>query len=139
MIGSAAVFAAQPREGIKVGLMTGLNFHIGAMGEYNFGPASASAVLGYGFNAFMLRLGGDYNFDTPFVNSDWGLDLYLSVGGHLDIFISGGAAIALGIPVTWSWYMDDVPLKIFVKAGPELGLTGGGIAFIGSAGALYQL
>lgn len=54
MISSAAVFAAQPREGIRVGLMTGLDFHIGAMAEYNFGVASASAALGYGSTAFKI-------------------------------------------------------------------------------------
>ena len=88
----------------------------------------------------MLRLGGDYNFDKPFVNNDWGMDLYLSVGGHVDMFIGGfWNVIAIGVPVTWSWYMDDMPLKIFVKAGPELYLSGGGIGFLGSIGALYQL
>lgn len=142
VIGAGAVSAAQPREGIKVGMTLGLPFHIGAMGEYNFGVASASAALGLdtGFvNSFWMRFGGDYNFETPFVNSDWGLDLYLSVGGHLDILINSWATgVALGIPVTWSWYMDDIPLKIFVKAGPEIYFSGG-IGFNGSAGALYQL
>ena len=140
VIGVGAISAAQPREGIRVGLMTGLDFHIAAMGEYNFGVASASAAIGYGGRSFMLRLGGDYNFDKPFVNNDWGMDLYLSVGGHVDMFIGGfWNVIAIGVPVTWSWYMDDMPLKIFVKAGPELYLSGGGIGFLGSIGALYQL
>lgn len=140
VIGAGAVSAAQPREGIKVGMTLGLPFHVAAMGEYNFGVASASAAIGYGSSSFMLRLGGDYNFDTPFVNSDWGLDLYLSVGGHLDMYISGlWNVIAIGVPVTWSWYMDDMPLKIFVKAGPEIFFGGGGLGFLGSAGALYQL
>jgi hypothetical protein len=34
--------------------------------------------------------------------------------------------------------MDDMPLKIFVKAGPEI-IFGGPLEFFGSAGALYQL
>ena len=140
VISSTAVFAAQPREGVKVGLVTGLPFHIGATGEYNFGVASASAALGYSQGAFLIRLGGDYNFETPFVQSDWGLDLYLSVGGHFDIFVSLFSAFGLGIPVTWSWYMDDMPLKIFVKAGPEFifGPGAADIEFFGSAGAMYQ-
>ena len=139
LISSAALFAAEPREGIKAGLVTGLPFHIGAIGEYDFGVASASVALGYGYGSFLLRMGGDYHFDKPFVNSDWGIDLYLSVGGHLDIFIfSGGAEVALGIPVTWSWYMDDLPLKFFVKAGPEIFFNFGGLDFLGSAGAMYQ-
>ena len=142
LVSSTVAFAAQPREGIRAGLVTGLPFHIGAMGEYNFGPASAHAALGFmdaGLGAFFIRLGGDYNFPTPFIQSDWNLDLYLSVGGQIDILLgSFWNAFLLGIPVTWSWYMDDIPLKIFVKAGPAIGLTGGGIDFIGSAGALYQ-
>ena len=140
VVSSTAVFAAQPREGIGVGLTTGLPFHIGAMGEYNFGVASANAAIGYGSNAFMIRLGGDYNFPEPFVNSDWGLDLYLSVGGYFDVLIGPLAFFGLGIPVTWSWYMDDLPLKVFVKAGPELFFGWGStLQFMGSIGALYQL
>jgi len=144
LVSSTVAFAAQPREGIRAGLVTGLPFHIGAMGEYNFGPASVNLSLGYlsyfGFaDFFNLRIGGDYNFPTPFVQSDWGLDLYLSVGGHFDLFFGGGSVgFALGFPVTWAWYVDDLPLKVFVKAGPEIDVTGGPLTFFGSAGALYQ-
>ncbi len=139
VISSTAVFAAQPREGIRAGLITGLPFQIGVTGEYDFGVASASAALGYSQGAFLIRLGGDYNFETPFVQSDWGLDLYLSVGGHFDIYITTLSFFGLGIPVTWSWYMDDMPLKIFVKAGPEIYFGGwaSGLGFLGSAGAMY--
>ena len=138
MMGSTLLFAAEPREGISAGVVTGLPFQIGVVGEYNFGPASAHVSMGYA-GSFLIRMGGDYHFPTPFVHSDWDIDLYLSVGGHLDIFVGGGAFIALGIPVTWSWYPDSLPMKVFVKAGPELYLTGwGGVDFIGSIGAMYQ-
>ena len=68
------------------------------------------------------------------------LDLYLSVGGSLDFLMTKGfVGVGIGIPVTWAWYMDSLPLKFHVKAGP-LVVIGGGTAmleFIGSAGALY--
>lgn len=139
LVSATAVYAAEPREGIRAGLITGLPFHIGVSGEYNFGQATASVSLGYA-SAFLIRIGGDYNFDKPFVNDAWGMALYLSVGGHLDLLIgSGWNTVALGIPVTWSYYLDDLPMKIFVKAGPEIyfGL-GGGLDFLGTIGALYQ-
>ncbi|MGI6433002.1 MAG: hypothetical protein ACOXZ4_03965 [Sphaerochaetaceae bacterium] len=139
LIGTSAVFAGKARDGIGAGLVTGIPFHIGATGEYNFGSAYAAADVGYGSNSFLLRLGGGYNFPTPFIQSDWGLDLYLSVGGNLGLYFSKFATlVSVGIPVTWTWYMDDYPVKIFVKAGPEIIVNwGGALGFTGSAGAYY--
>ena len=49
----------------------------------------------------------------------WDLDLNLSVGGQLDLsFSKGFTIIGIGIPVTWSWYMESLPLKFYAKAGP---------------------
>ncbi|WP_422478102.1 hypothetical protein [Pleomorphochaeta sp. DL1XJH-081] len=143
LLSSVAAFAAQPREGIGVGGITGLPFHIGAAAEYNFGAASANASLGYlryGTNYFQIKLGGDYNFPDPFVQSAWDMDLYLSVGGQFAIDIGPVAVFSLGIPVTWSFFMENMPLKVFVKAGPELYFGWGtSLGFSGSAGAYYLL
>jgi hypothetical protein len=144
VIVTTSLFAAEPRKGVGFGLTTGIPFHIGPTVEYNFGPATASLALGYmryfGGNFFHIKVGGDYNFPTPFVQNDWDLDLYLSVGGSLDFLMTKGfVGVGIGIPVTWAWYMDSLPLKFHVKAGP-LVVIGGGTAmleFIGSAGALY--
>ena len=140
LLGLTAIFAGEPVTGIGAGAFGGLPFHIGAIGEYNFGPAYASLEMGYylmGFSAFMLRAEGGYNFPTPFINNDWGMDLYLSIGGSLGgyigpnpyAFFPGDSKVraegALGIPVTWSWYADKIPLKVFVKAGPEFHFGGG--------------
>lgn len=153
MIVTTSLFAAEPRKGVGVGLTTGIPFHIGPTVEYNFGPATASLALGYmrysllglgGANFFHLRVGGDYNFSTPFIQNDWDLDLNLSVGGQLDLsFSKGFTIIGIGIPVTWSWYMESLPLKFYAKAGPvveigsALGTTDVALGFFGSAGALY--
>jgi hypothetical protein len=150
IIVTTSLFAAEPRKGVGVGLTTGIPFHIGPTVEYNFGPATASLALGYmgqgaGANFFHLRLGGDYNFSTPFIQNDWDLDLYLSVGGQLDLgFTKGATLIGIGIPVTWAWYMESLPLKFYAKAGPVVeifNITGWGssvgLGFFGSAGALY--
>jgi len=139
---STFVFAAQPRDGFGVGGAIGLPFHIGAAAEYNFGPASANALIGYtayGWNYFTIRLGGDYHLPYSFKNSDLGMELFLSVGGHLGINItSGSSLVTLGLPVTWSWFVEDIPLKVFAKAGPEFYFSGG-IGFTGTAGAYYLL
>lgn len=145
LVSTATLFAAQPREGIGVGGVTGLPFHIGAAAEYNFGVASAHAVLGFkswgsGWNFFHMSLGGNYNFPDPFIQPAWDMELYLSVGGQLNINLNRLANdISLGIPVTWAFFLEDIPLKIFAKAGPEISFSGGGIGFTGSAGAYYLL
>ena len=56
----------------------------------------------------------------------------------MDLIFGAGTAVGIGIPVTWSWHADKVPIKVFVKAGPEIFVTGGGmVEFVGSAGAMY--
>lgn len=143
LISTAALFAAQPREGIGVGGVTGLPFHIGAAAEYNFGVASAHAALGYqryGWNFFLLQIGGDYNFPDPFINPAWDMELYLSVGGQLNLYLGSTNLIGLAFPVTWSFFLEDMPLKIFAKAGPEIMFGWGtSLNFTGSAGAYYLL
>lgn len=144
LIASAALFAGEPVKGIGAGVSTGIPFHVGAIGEYNFGPAYASVELGYSSGPyFMFRAGGGYNFQKPFANSDLGMDLYLSIGGKFTGYIgsyngSVTAFGAFGIPVTWSWYADKIPLKVFVHAGPELYFGGGvNLGFSGTAGVMY--
>ncbi|NLZ76776.1 MAG: hypothetical protein GX911_02275 [Spirochaetales bacterium] len=145
LIASVALFAGEPVKGIGVGVSTGLPFHAGAMGEYNFGPAYASVELAYASGPyFLFRVGGGYNFPEPFVNDAWGMDLRLSVGGRFSGYIGsfGGSVVASGafsIPVTWSWYADGIPLKVFVQAGPDLYFGGGAMQldFSGTAGVMY--
>lgn len=144
LVSATAVSAAEPREGGSAGLVTGLPFHIGATGEYNFGVASASLAFGYSdffAKQMLIRLGGDYNFPEPFVNDAWDVDLYLSVGGQLDLLLFGGSNVfGIGVPVTLSYYFSDPPLKLYAKAAPEMYISGGVyIGFIGSLGVLYQL
>lgn len=147
LLGLTAIFAGEPVTGIGAGAFGGLPFHIGAIGEYNFGPAYATLELGYSTgNMFLIKGGGGYNFPKPFVHNDWGLDLYLSIGGKISGYMGSykfgnttefyGFA-SIGIPVTWTWYADKIPLKVFVQAGPELYIGGGGIDFTGTAGAMY--
>ena len=141
---TSVVFAAQPREKLGVGAVVGLPFHIGAAAEYNFGAASAHAALGLygpaaGATFFLIRAGGDYHFPDPFVHNDWNMELYLSVGGQLDINIGATNRVNMSFPVTWSFFMEDLPVKIFAKAGPEITFGGTGIGFTGSAGAYYLL
>ena len=59
-------------------------------------------------------------------------------------FTKGATLIGIGIPVTWAWYMESLPLKFYAKAGPVVeifNITGWGssvgLGFFGSAGALY--
>ena len=145
LIASVALFAGEPVKGIGAGISTGIPFHIGAIGEDNFVPAYASLEMGYSTGSeFMVLAGGGYNFQKPFTNSDWGMDLYLSVGGYLGgyLTLSGGklyASGSFGIPVTWSWYADKIPLKVFVQAGPSLTFGSGYtyLGFSGTAGAMY--
>ncbi len=138
---TTSVFAAQPVKGVGVGLTTGLPFHIGPTAEYNFGPAYAGMSLGYGyFSSFWLRFEGGYNFPKPFVHNDWGIDLYLSVGGYFDLQFTGGSTFfGIGIPVTWSYTLPKVPVKVYAKAGPEIYFSGwgAGVGFIGSIGGMY--
>lgn len=137
IVGSALVFAAPIKTGLGVGPVIGFPFHIGVTGEYNFGPAYASLDLGYETGAFMLRAGGGYNFPTPFVNSEWPLDLYLSVGGRVGLaFNKWYTGVSIDLPVTWTWYLDNLPLKIFVSAAPSINIPFG-VWFVGSAGAMW--
>lgn len=144
LIGTMSMFAAPSRSGLGVGLSTGLPFHIGPAVEYDFGPAYAALELGYmslvGTDFFMLKMGGGYNFPTPFIQNDWSVDLYLSVGGNFGLyFMKGFTLFSMDIPVTWTWYMDDIPMKFYVQAGPLLTFSGGFNAlFTGSIGAMYQ-
>jgi opacity protein-like surface antigen len=141
---STSVFAAKPIKGVGVGLNTGIPFQIGPTAEYNFGPAYAAISLGYlryiGTNLFMLEFEGGYNFDKPFVNNDWGVDLYLSVGGNFNLFFTKGFTMfGVGVPVTWSYTLPKTPIKFYVKAEPKV-IFGSGFSdlmFIGSAGAKY--
>jgi hypothetical protein len=155
IISTTVIFAAQPTKGVGVGLTTGFPIHVGPQVEYNFGPATAYLALGYqshGGNYFFLRVGGDYNFQSPFINNNWKTDIYLSVGGQFDMaFTKGGNDIMIGVPVTWSWHTEKVPIKVFAKAGPSVIIstvkytwlgttttdTSAGLGFVGSIGALY--
>lgn len=139
VISASVVYAAQPREGISAGLVLGLPFHSAVTGEYNFGPASVSLAAGYGRTSLLVRLGGDYHFLTPFVQSDWNVDLYLSAGAYLDLYLFGGSNIVgIGVPVTLSYSFADIPVRIFAKVGPEY-LIPGGMELYGSLGVLYDL
>lgn len=137
---TTAVYAAPPNQGVGVGVITGIPLFIGVTSEYNFGPAYAGLSLGY-FDAFWLRLEGGYNLPSPFVNHDLGVDLSLSVGGAFDLMFSEyGTIMAIGIPFTWSYTLEKIPLKFFVKAGPQFLFSGGmGFfpSFAGSAGGMY--
>lgn len=150
LLGLTAIFAGEPVTGIGAGLTLGIPFGVHAAGEYNFGPAYAGLEIGYqgefGVDYFSIRAEGGYNFPKPFVNKDWGMDLYLSVGGKAGIYLgkddyTNKLAVAgtLSIPVTWTWYADNLPLKVFVKAGPEIYFTKvmNPLLFSGSAGAMY--
>lgn len=144
----SAVTAAQPVKGIGVGLDLGLPLHVGAVGEYNFGPAYVGTALGYDimmFEAFWLRVEGGYNVPKPFVNSDLGIDLHLSVGGAFDVFIgeknpfSSGMHYGIAFPFTWSYTLEKVPLKFYAKVGPEIYFWGGFVTagLSGSIGGMY--
>lgn len=145
LIASTLLFAGEPVKGIGAGISTGIPFTVGALGEYNFGPAYASVELGYATGPyFMFRAGGGYNFPKPFVNSDLGMNLYLSIGGkfsgYLGSFSGNFVAVgAFGIPVTWSWYANKIPIKVFAQAGPEIYFGSGSVDlnFFGSIGAMY--
>ncbi|MDX9915071.1 MAG: hypothetical protein RBS49_04195 [Sphaerochaeta sp.] len=140
---AGAAYSAEPITGVGTGITLGLPLHVGATAEYNFGPAYAGLSLGYfGMaDSFWMRLEGGYNVPGPFVSRDLGVDLYLSVGGYIDLMFSTfGTMVGIGIPVTWSYTLETIPLKFFVKAGPEF-LFGGGMgfypAFVGTAGGMY--
>lgn len=137
----SALSAAEPREGFGVGLSLQAPFGIGAVAEYNFGVATANLSVGYASSAFHLELGGDYNFPGLFVNDNMGLDVQASVGGRLDMyFFSGFTSIGLGIPISLSYYLESIPLKIFTRAIPEFNLSGGfGFGMRGEVGAMYLL
>jgi len=151
IISTTVIFAAQPTKGVGVGLNTGFPIHVGPQVEYNFGPATAYLSLGYlsrFLDFFYLSVGGDYNFKTPFTNNNWNTDLYLSVGGQFDIaFTKNATGFLIGAPVTWSWYAEKLPIKVFAKAGPAVVISTtnfGGFKtsnttfeLLGSIGALY--
>ncbi len=139
VITSTAVFAAQPREGFGAGLSLQVPFGIGAVGEYNFGVATANVSIGYVFNSFHIGLGGDYILPGLFVNDAMGLDLQASVGAKLDMgFFKGGNIIGIGFPISLSHYLGSVPLKIFTRAVPELIIAGGVSLWMrGEVGAMY--
>lgn len=143
VVASTAVYAAVPSKEIGVGVSVGLPLHAGATAEINLGSAYAGLSLGYFSMAdsFWVRAEGGYNLPTPFVNYDLGIDLYLSVGGTFDLMFSEyGTFFGIGIPVTWSYTLPTIPMKFFVKAGPQF-LFGGGLgfspSFVGTAGAMY--
>jgi hypothetical protein len=136
IVATTAVFAAPPSKGIGVGISAGLPFHAAVTAEYNFGPAYTTLSLGY-IGSFWVRAEGGYNLPTPFINDDLGIDLFLSVGGTFDMMFSeSGTTVGIGIPVTWSYTLEKVPMKFFVKAGPQL-FFGGGLAFMGTIGGMY--
>jgi hypothetical protein len=135
------VSAAEPVKGIGVGLEMGAPPHIGASADYNFGPAYAGLSLGYNSGFFWLRAEGGYNLPKPFVYEGLEADLYLSAGGAVDFLITKGWAMyGIGVPITWSYTLPKIPLKFYVKAGPEL-LFGKGMGvslqMMGSVGAKY--
>lgn len=140
LVTMTAIFAAQPREGFGVGLSLQAPFGVGAVAEYNFGVASANASIGYVFNAFHIGLGGDYILPGLFENSALGLDLQASVGGKLDLGFFGGTLVGIGFPISLSYYLESIPLKIFTRAVPEL-VIAGGVSFWmrGEIGAMYLL
>lgn len=143
LVTMTAVFAAQPREGFGVGLSLQAPFGVGAVAEYNFGVASANASIGYVFNAFHIGLGGDYILPGLFENSALGLDLQASVGGKLDMgFVKGATILGIGFPISLSYYMESIPLKIFTRAVPEFIMilgVGFDLGMRGEVGAMYLL
>ncbi len=141
---TTGLIAAEPVKGVGVGLEMGVPLHVGASADYNFGPAYTGLSLGYNssfFPSFWLRVEGGYNLPKPFVYEGSRADLYLSVGGAVDFLISKNWVMyGIGIPITWSYTLPKVPLKFYVKAGPEIffGSVGGVfVQMMGSVGAKY--
>jgi hypothetical protein len=131
-------------QGWGVGMLMSSPFAIGFTGEYNFGVATAAIALGYdnlyGTSAFMLRMGGQYNFDSPFVNGN--LRIYPSVGGHIDMLAGSMFAFRFAAHGVLSAYLfKDLPLRMYIEVGPSIlaTATGGGFDLQASIGATYKL
>ncbi len=119
VVSLASLFAANQRLGIGAGLALRAPFGIGAVGEYDFGPARVNLTLGYAFNAFHLGVGGDYILPGIFQNKDLNFGLQASAGGRIDLGFSKGATfINVGIPITFAYYFDSVPIKIYGSGIP---------------------
>lgn len=138
VVSSGMLFSAEAVNKISVGVITGSPFLFGVTGEYNFGEISAIAAMAYAQNSFLLRFGADYHIGTPVV---WGdLKFIPSIGGQLDLFVSIATFVGLGVPVTLSYFLDDIPLKVSLKIGPEL-LIGGSLFdfdLLASVSGLYM-
>ncbi len=65
-----------------------------------------------------------------------GLPFHAAVTTFDMMFSESGTTVGIGIPVTWSYTLEKVPMKFFVKAGPQL-FFGGGLAFMGTIGGMY--
>ena len=117
------------------------------VGEYNFGPASAYLGLGYYYgwaSYFRLFVGGDYHIPGVFRNDDLNFGLVASAGLRLSFDIGGknvGSMMGIGIPITLTYYFDSIPLKVFARTVPELGIAlgwgGAGLDMYAELGAMY--
>jgi hypothetical protein len=116
-VSSVALFAAAQRDGISVGLRTGSPFQIGVTGEYDFGDMAANATIGY-WDGFLIQGGVDWNLKEPLTYA--GMTVYPSIGGSFSLAIGTASAFALGGPVTFDYYLDEFPMKVSFKIGPNL-------------------
>lgn len=138
LLSITSLFAANKRLGIGTGLVIRAPFGIGAMTEYDFGPARANLTLGYQMGTFLLGIGGEYVFPGLFQNNDLNFGLKMSVGGKIDLgFSSGSTLINIGVPITFAYYFDSVPIKIYGSGIPGVAIlvsSGGGGAGAGLSG-----
>ncbi|HHU88137.1 MAG TPA: hypothetical protein GXZ38_02105 [Spirochaetales bacterium] len=119
LLSLTSLFAANKRLGIGTGLVLRAPFAIGAVGEYDFGPARVNLTLGYQIGSFLLGVGGEYVFPGLFQNNDLNFGLKMSVGGRIDLgFSSDYTLIRIGVPVTFAYYFDSVPIKIYGSGIP---------------------
>lgn len=124
VVSLTSLFAANQRLGIGAGLALRAPFGVGAIAEYDFGPARVNLTLGYLrvmdlVNTFHLGIGGEYVFSGVFQNNDLNFGLKMSVGGKLDLgFAKGITTIGIGIPLTFAHYFDSIPIKIYGSGIP---------------------
>lgn len=144
-IATVSLSGAEMRQGFGVGAAIGAPFSIGAVGEYNFGVASAVASIGYsspfiGFPGyFNIGLEGNYNLPFTLSTENNSFVLYPTVGGRLDLQFSSGAIVFnIGGVIGLNYLLESIPLKIFTKAIPHLVIGGVfAIGMKGEVGALY--
>ena len=125
LLSLTSLFAANKRLGIGTGLVLRAPFGIAAIGEYDFGPARVNLTLGYITyfqnkpGLFHLGVGGEYVFPGLFQNNDLNYGLKMSVGGRIDLgFSQYSTFIVIGVPITFAYYFDSVPIKIYGSGIP---------------------